>query len=36
VLGAAAMRASPLVPEAVLLRHLASVAGRSAFVLPDR
>ena len=36
VLGAAAMRASALVPEAVLLRHLASVAGRSAFVLPDR
>lgn len=35
LLGAAAMRASSLVPEAVLTRHLASVAGRSAFVLPD-
>lgn len=33
-LGAAAMRASSLVPEALLTRHLASVAGRSAFVLP--
>ena len=35
LLGAAAMRASALIPEAVLTRHLASVAGRSAFVLPD-
>lgn len=34
VLGALAMRASALVPEAILTRHLASVAGRSAFVLP--
>lgn len=34
-LGAAAMRASSLVPEAVLTRHLASIAARSAFVLPD-
>jgi 2-polyprenyl-6-methoxyphenol hydroxylase-like FAD-dependent oxidoreductase len=33
-LGAAAMRASALVPEAVLTRHLASVAARSAFTLP--
>jgi 2-polyprenyl-6-methoxyphenol hydroxylase-like FAD-dependent oxidoreductase len=35
LLGAAVMRASALVPEAVLTRHLASVAGRAAFVLPD-
>jgi 2-polyprenyl-6-methoxyphenol hydroxylase-like FAD-dependent oxidoreductase len=34
VLGAAAMRASALVPEAVITRHLAAVAGRSAFALP--
>jgi 2-polyprenyl-6-methoxyphenol hydroxylase-like FAD-dependent oxidoreductase len=34
VLGALAMRASALVPEAILTRHLTSVAGRSAFVLP--
>ncbi|WP_395310888.1 FAD-dependent monooxygenase [Mycobacterium sp. AMU20-3851] len=34
VLSAAASRASALVPETVLARHLASVAGRSAFVLP--
>ncbi|MGK2868462.1 MAG: FAD-dependent monooxygenase [Mycobacterium sp.] len=34
VLGAAASRASALIPEALLARHLASVAGRSAFVLP--
>lgn len=34
-LGAAASRASALIPEAVLARHLASVAGRSAFVLPS-
>jgi 2-polyprenyl-6-methoxyphenol hydroxylase-like FAD-dependent oxidoreductase len=34
-LGAVAMRASSLVPEAVLTRHLASIAARSAFVLPD-
>lgn len=33
LLGAAAMRASALVPEAILTRHLASVAGRGAFVL---
>jgi hypothetical protein len=31
---ALAMRASRLVPEQVLTRHLASVAARSAFVLP--
>ena len=30
-----AVRASALVPETVLMRHLASVAGRGAFVLPD-
>jgi 2-polyprenyl-6-methoxyphenol hydroxylase-like FAD-dependent oxidoreductase len=35
VLAGAAMRASSLVPEALLTRHMASVAGRSAFVLPD-
>ena len=35
VLGAAAMRASSLVPEAVLMGHLASLAARSAFVMPD-
>lgn len=34
VLGAAASKASALIPEALLARHLASVAGRSAFVLP--
>ena len=34
-LGAAAMRTSSLVPEALLTRHLASVAARSAFALPD-
>lgn len=33
LLGAAAMRASAVVPEAILRRHLASVAGRAAFVL---
>ena len=32
--GAAAMRASSLLPEAVLTRHLASIAARSAFALP--
>jgi 2-polyprenyl-6-methoxyphenol hydroxylase-like FAD-dependent oxidoreductase len=35
VLGALAMRASSLVPEAVLVRHLAAVAAGRAFVLPD-
>lgn len=34
VLSAAAARASGLVPEAVLTRHLAAVAARSAFRLP--
>jgi hypothetical protein len=29
-----ASRATALIPEAVLARHLAAVAGRSAFVLP--
>jgi 2-polyprenyl-6-methoxyphenol hydroxylase-like FAD-dependent oxidoreductase len=33
-LSALASRASVLVPEAVLTRHLAQVAGRSAFTLP--
>jgi 2-polyprenyl-6-methoxyphenol hydroxylase-like FAD-dependent oxidoreductase len=33
-IGAALMRASGLMPEAVLTRHLASVASRSAFTLP--
>jgi hypothetical protein len=28
------MRASALVPEALLTRHLASIASRSAFALP--
>lgn len=32
--GALAMRASALMPEALLTRHLASVASRSAFALP--
>lgn len=36
VVGAAVMRASAVVPEAILTRHLASVAARSAFVLPER
>ena len=35
VLGALAMRASSLIPEAMLVRHLATVAAGSAFVLPD-
>jgi 2-polyprenyl-6-methoxyphenol hydroxylase-like FAD-dependent oxidoreductase len=34
LLSAAASRASVLVPEAVLTRHLASVAARSAFAMP--
>jgi 2-polyprenyl-6-methoxyphenol hydroxylase-like FAD-dependent oxidoreductase len=34
LLGAAAVRASALLPEAVVTRHVASIAGRSAFVLP--
>lgn len=34
-LGAAFTRASALVPEAVLINHLASVAARTAFQLPD-
>lgn len=34
VLSAAASRATVLIPEAVVGRHLASVASRSAFVLP--
>lgn len=34
LLSAAASRASVLVPEAVLARHLASVAARSAFAMP--
>jgi 2-polyprenyl-6-methoxyphenol hydroxylase-like FAD-dependent oxidoreductase len=33
-IGAAMMRASALVPEALLTRHLASIASRSAFALP--
>jgi 2-polyprenyl-6-methoxyphenol hydroxylase-like FAD-dependent oxidoreductase len=33
--GAALMRASAVMPEALLTRHLASVASRSAFALPD-
>ena len=34
LLSAAASRATVLIPEALLTRHLASVAARSAFVLP--
>jgi 2-polyprenyl-6-methoxyphenol hydroxylase-like FAD-dependent oxidoreductase len=34
-LGAALMRGSGLMPEAVLTRHLASIASQSAFALPD-
>jgi 2-polyprenyl-6-methoxyphenol hydroxylase-like FAD-dependent oxidoreductase len=34
-LGAALMRSSALMPEPLLTRHLASVASRSAFALPD-
>ena len=34
-LGSAAARATALVPEAVLTRHLAEIAAREAFVLPD-
>lgn len=34
VLSAAAIRATALVPEAMLTRHIASVAARSAFTLP--
>jgi 2-polyprenyl-6-methoxyphenol hydroxylase-like FAD-dependent oxidoreductase len=36
VLGAAASRATVLVPESLMTRHLATVAARSAFVLPTR
>ena len=34
LLSAAASRASTLVPEALLARHLSSIAGHSAFVMP--
>lgn len=34
VLSGLASRATALIPEAVLARHLASIAGRAAFVLP--
>jgi hypothetical protein len=34
LLGAAMMRASAMLPEALLTRHLASIASRSAFALP--
>lgn len=34
-LGAFAMRASKVVPEAILTRHLATIAARSAFDLPE-
>ncbi|KGI69015.1 FAD-dependent monooxygenase [Mycolicibacterium rufum] len=34
-LGGAASRASALIPERVVTRHLASIAARSAFVLPQ-
>lgn len=33
-IGAAMMRASALIPEALITRHLAAVASRSAFALP--
>lgn len=32
--GAAAIRASAVVPESMMIRHLASIAARSAFALP--
>ena len=32
--GAALVRASAVVPEAVLTRHLSTIAARSAFALP--
>lgn len=35
-LGVVAVRASAWVPESVLLRHLATIASRRAFALPDR
>ena len=35
-LSATVSRATALIPEAVLTRHLATVAARSAFVIPDR
>ncbi len=35
LLGAAASHLTMLVPEALLNRHLASVAARSAFALPS-
>ena len=35
VLSAAAMRATVLAPEAMLTRHMAAVASRDAFVMPD-
>ncbi|WP_304107868.1 FAD-dependent monooxygenase [Mycolicibacterium bacteremicum] len=35
LLSAVASRASALVPESLLARHLASIAGRSAFALPE-
>ena len=34
LLGAAAARASRLIPEALVTRHLATIAARSAFRLP--
>jgi hypothetical protein len=33
-LGGLALRATALAPEALLTRHMATVASRSAFVLP--
>jgi hypothetical protein len=36
VLSAAASRATVLISEALLTRHMASVAARSAFKLPNR
>jgi 2-polyprenyl-6-methoxyphenol hydroxylase-like FAD-dependent oxidoreductase len=36
VLSAAVSRATVLVPEAVMTRHLATIAARSAFRLPTR
>lgn len=36
VLSAAASRATVLVPDSLMTRHLATVAARSAFVLPTR
>jgi hypothetical protein len=35
LLSTALTRATAMVPDFILMRHLASVAARTAFVLPD-